>query len=96
MQSTLSAKQSLLVFFALMSNDSLTPMAFKHLASCGARAVTAVVLGILVDSQIDFSTRNGKAKVFMNKTLSIETTYQKDVINRDRLSTRLIVGKLGH
>jgi hypothetical protein len=52
-------------------------------------------LGLLVDSEIDLSTRNVKARVFVNKTLSTETAYQQDVINRDRLSTRLIVGKLG-
>jgi hypothetical protein len=32
--------------------------------------------------------------VFINKTLSTETVYQQDLINRDLLSTRLIVGKV--
>jgi hypothetical protein len=69
-------------------------MTFKHLASYGARTVTTVALGqravttvALVDREIDFSTRNGKARVFINKTLSTETSYQQDVINRDHLST---------
>ncbi len=29
------------------------------------------------------------------KTLSTETSYQQDLINRDLLSTKLIVGKVG-
>ncbi len=33
--------------------------------------------------------------MFINKTLSTETVYQQDLINRDLLSTRLIVGKVG-
>ena len=36
--------------------------------------------------------------MFINKTLdllSTETSYQQDLINRDLLSTRLIVGKVG-
>jgi hypothetical protein len=33
--------------------------------------------------------------VFINKTLSTETVYQQDLINRDLLSKRLIVGKVG-
>jgi hypothetical protein len=54
------------------------------------------VVGIsLVDSEIVLSTGYGKARVFINKTLSTETTYQQDLINRDLLSTSLIVGKLG-
>ena len=52
-------------------------------------------LGILVDSEIVLSTRYGKTRVFINKTLSTETVYQQDLINRDLLSTRLIVGKVG-
>jgi hypothetical protein len=52
-------------------------------------------LGLLVDSPIVLSTRYGKTMVFINKTLSIETGYQQDLINRDLLSTRLIVGKVG-
>jgi hypothetical protein len=50
------------------------------------------VIGLLVDSEIYLSTRNG---MFINKTLSTETVYQQDVINRDPLSTSLIVGKQG-
>jgi hypothetical protein len=42
-------------------------------------------LGIIVDSEIDLSTRYGKVRVFINKTLSTETTYQQG----------LTVGKLG-
>ena len=53
------------------------------------------LLGILVDSEIVLSTRYGKTRVFINKTLSTETAYQQDLINRDLLSTRLIVGKVG-
>ena len=34
------------------------------------------------DSEIDVSTRNGNVRVFINKTLSTETVYQQDVINR--------------
>jgi hypothetical protein len=37
-----------------------------------------IALGILVDSEIVLSTRYGKTRVFINKNL----------INRDRLSTR--------
>jgi hypothetical protein len=46
------------------------------------------VTGLFVDSEIDLSTRNSNTRVFINKTLSTETAYQQDVINRDRLSTR--------
>jgi hypothetical protein len=53
------------------------------------------ILGILVDSEIVLSTRYGKTMVLINKTLSTETGYQQDLINRDLLSTRLIVGKVG-
>ncbi len=52
-------------------------------------------VGLLVDSEIVLSTRYGKVMVFINKTLSTETSYQRDLINRDILSTRLIVGKVG-
>jgi hypothetical protein len=37
-------------------------------------------IGILVDNEIDLSTRNGKTRVFINKTLSKETSYHQDVI----------------
>jgi hypothetical protein len=53
------------------------------------------LFGILVDSEIVLSTRYGKTRVFINKTLSTETAYQQDLINRDLLSTRLIVGEVG-
>jgi hypothetical protein len=53
------------------------------------------LLGFLVDSEIVLSTRYGKTMVFINKTLSTLTAYQQDLINRDLLSTRLIVGKVG-
>jgi hypothetical protein len=53
------------------------------------------LIGLLVDSEIVLSTRYGKTRVFINKTLSTETSYQQDLINRDLLSTRLIVGKVG-
>jgi hypothetical protein len=53
------------------------------------------IIGILVDSEIVLSTRYGKTRVFVNKTLSTETAYQQDLINRDLLATRLIVGKVG-
>jgi hypothetical protein len=43
--------------------------------------------GILVDSEIVLSTRYGKAMVFINKTLSTETSYQQDLINRDLRQT---------
>ncbi len=52
-------------------------------------------LGLFVDSEIVLSTSYGKTRVFINKTLSTETVYQQDLINRDLLSTRLIVGKVG-
>ena len=52
-------------------------------------------LGLLIDSEIVLSTSYGKTRVFINKTLSTETAYQQDLINRDLLSTRLIVGKVG-
>jgi hypothetical protein len=38
--------------------------------------------------EIVLSTRYGKTRVFVNKTLSTDTTYQQDLINRDLLSTR--------
>ena len=50
---------------------------------------------MFVDSEIVLSTSYGKTRVFINKTLSTETAYQQDLINRDLLSTRLIVGKVG-
>jgi hypothetical protein len=46
-----------------------------------------------VDSEFVLSTRYRKTRVFINKTISIETVYQQDLINRDLLSTRLIVGQ---
>jgi hypothetical protein len=52
-------------------------------------------VGILVDSEIVLSTRYGKTRVCINKTLSKETAYQQDLINRDLVSTSLIVGKAG-
>jgi hypothetical protein len=52
-------------------------------------------VGLFVDSEIVLSTSYGKTRVFINKTLSTETAYQQDLINRDLLSTRLIVGKVG-
>jgi hypothetical protein len=52
-------------------------------------------LGILGDSEIVLSNRYGKTMVFINKTLSTETAYQQDLINRDLLSTSLIVDKVG-
>ncbi len=45
-------------------------------------------VGLLIDSEIVFSTRHGKTRVFINKTLSTETAYQHAFINRDLLSTR--------
>jgi hypothetical protein len=52
-------------------------------------------LVLLVDSEIVLSTGYGKTMVFINKTLPTETAYQQDLINRDLLSTRLIVDKVG-
>ena len=52
-------------------------------------------VGMFVDSEIVLSTSYGKTRVFINKTLSTETAYQQDLINRDLLSTRLIRGKVG-
>ncbi len=54
--------------------------------------IALAAIGLLVDSEIVLSTRYGKD---INKTLSTETSYQQDLINRDLLSTRLIVGKIG-
>ena len=54
-----------------------------------------VGIGLFVDSEIVLSTSYGKTRVFINKTLSTETVYQQDLINRDLLSTSLIVGKPG-
>jgi hypothetical protein len=59
------------------------------------KIISIFILGILVDSEIVLSTRYGKTRVFINKTLSTETVYQQDLINRDLLSTSLIVGKPG-
>ena len=50
---------------------------------------------LLVDSEIVLSTRYGKTRVFINKTLSTETTYQQDLMHRDLLSTRFDTWKLG-
>ncbi len=55
----------------------------------------SLTVGILVDSEIDLSTRYGEARVFINKTLSTETCYRQDLINTDHLSTRFVVSKLG-
>ena len=67
--------------------------------SCRKRNGLSLELGLLVDSEIDVSTINGNAKVFINKiTISINrylTLSNPVLINRDRLSTWLIVGKLG-
>ena len=54
-----------------------------------------IIIGILVDSEIVLSTRYAQTRVFINKTLSTETAYQQDLVNRDLLSKSLIVGKLG-
>ena len=59
------------------------------------KVVVSSRVGLLVDSEIVLSTRYGKTMVFINQTLSTETVYQQDLINRDLLSTRLIVGKVG-
>ena len=59
------------------------------------RKKTKDLIGLFVDSEIVLSTSYGKTRVFINKTLSTETAYQQDLINRDLLSTRLIVGKVG-
>jgi hypothetical protein len=55
---------------------------------------TTNTIGLLVDSEIVLSTRYGKVMVFISKTLSTETSYQQDLINRDLLSTRLIEGRV--
>jgi hypothetical protein len=62
---------------------------------CESGELTESDLGVLVDSEIVLSNRYGKVMVFINKTLSTEISYQQDLINRDLLSTRLIVGKVG-
>jgi hypothetical protein len=77
--------------------DTNCPLSLKKIWTLCCRVssdVSCDQIGILVDSEHDLSTRNGKTRVFINKTLSKETVYQQDVINRNRLSTRLIVGKL--
>ncbi len=56
--------------------------------------VTIRGLGLLVDSEIVVWTRYGKTMVFINKTLSTETAYQQDLINRDLSSTSLIACKV--
>ena len=52
---------------------------------------------LLVDSEIDLSTRNGNTRVFINRRLSNVNSglVNKIVINREHSSTWLIVGKLG-
>jgi hypothetical protein len=71
-------------------------MQFSHrLRSVMTLVLALLELGLLVDSEIVLSTRYGKTMVFINKTISTETAYQQDLINRDLLSTRLIVGKVG-
>ena len=74
-----------------LSSRSFIPLP-RFIRSCRP---TPLLVGILVDSEIVLSTRYGKTRVFINKTLSTETAYQQDLINRDLLSTRLIVGKVG-
>ncbi len=61
----------------------------RRVDSSGLVFESFITLGFLVDGEIVLSTRYG------NKTLSTETSYQQDLINRDLLSTRLIVGKVG-
>ena len=57
----------------------------------------ACTVGILVDGEIDLSTRNGNVRVFINSRYlkSNPVLINKTVINRDHLSTWLIVGKIG-
>ena len=43
---------------------------------------TRLTVGMFVDSEIVLSTSYGKTRVFINKTLSTETAYQQDLINR--------------
>ena len=53
---------------------------------------------MLVDIEIDLSTRNGNTRVFITVILTLSSPViinTETVINRDRLSTWLIVGKLG-
>jgi hypothetical protein len=38
---------------------------------------SALALGLLVDIEIDFSTRNGNARVFINKAFSTQTVIIK-------------------
>jgi len=52
----------------------------------GDRCVDVIYLEVrlLVDSDIVLSTRYGKVRVFINKTLSTETAYQQGLINRNQ------------
>ena len=56
-------------------------------------------LGVLVDIEIDLSTRNGDVRVFINSrslkvTISNPVLINKTVITTDRLSTLLIDSRL--
>ncbi len=77
------------------SETSTLPEPFPSFADDRLRRGLQTRVRILVDSEIVLSTRYGKTRVFINKTLSTQTAYQQDLINRDLLSTRLIVGKVG-
>ncbi len=54
-------------------------------------------IGILVDSESVLSTRYGKTRGFINKNLINRDRFstRPSSVNRDLLSTSLIVGKIG-
>jgi hypothetical protein len=83
-------------FFPLFVRDTTPPRSYVVVLYCRIFCPCSLTkLGILVDSEIVLSTRHGQTRVFINQTLSTQTTYQQDLINRDLLSTRSIVGKVG-
>ena len=52
-------------------------------------------LGSLLIVRLSYQLDTVRPGCLSTKTLSTETAYQQDLINRDLLSTRLIVGKVG-
>ena len=58
-------------------------------------AISDTLMIVEACADINYSTLSAKCDTLINKTLSTETVYQQDVINRDRLSKWLMVGKLG-
>ena len=57
--------------------DTSTYVTARYVHTYDCDQFTCAILGLLVDNEIDLSIRYGKVRVFINKTLSTETTYQQ-------------------